>query len=312
MPRIPGRALRGSNGSGRSSQPSAPEPEGPSSIEAPPPPAGPEEAAWPDDDDSRLTVSSAVRNNRVAFLLPIVFLVSAAAVAGLLRSPTYTAETRLAVGGLDASSPASNSDFAAAAATLAQTYGRSVQGDVVVDAVARKTHSSPATVRAHIAAFTVPSTPLFSVEGVAGSPGAAIALANLTSEALRKAASEATQDLVPPLLAQYRQAATAQQRVERKVRFLQATEPGSELVEARAQLAIAQTRAVSAREAFVAGQQRQQSLAVPIQVIERASSAGSDRYSVLELWIFIAVVLGLIVGTALALFRESRFLRYAT
>jgi capsular polysaccharide biosynthesis protein len=303
--------MRGSNGSQGSVKAPPPPPEASSPTGPPPPPGESQAAAWRDDGDSRLTVSSAVRNHRIVFLLPIVFLVSAAVVAGLLREPTYTAETRLAVGGLDASSPASNSDFAAAAATLAQTYGRSVQGDLVVDAVARKTHSSPATVRAHIAAFTIPSTPLFSVEGVASSPGAAIDLANLTSEALQEAANEATQDLVPPLLAHYREAATAQQRVERNVRFLESTSAGTELVKARAQLAISKTRAASAREAFVEGQQRQQSLAVPIQVIERANSAGSDRYSVLELWIFIALVLGLIVGTALALFRESRFL-YAT
>jgi capsular polysaccharide biosynthesis protein len=264
------------------------------------------------EGDDRLTVSSAVRNNWVVFLLPIVILVSAAALAGILRSPTYTAETRLAVGGLDASSPASNSDFAAAAASLAQTYGRSIQGDTVVNAVAGKTHATPEAVRAHISAFTVPSTPLFSVTATAGSPGTAIALANLASRALSDAAQGATRDIASPLLAQYRQAEIASQRVEREVRYLEAIGQGSDLVATRAKLAIAETRAASAREAYVAGEQRQQTLAVPVEIIERASSAGSDRYSVLQLWIFIAVVLGLIVGTALALFRESRFLRYVS
>ncbi|HYH53967.1 MAG TPA: Wzz/FepE/Etk N-terminal domain-containing protein [Solirubrobacterales bacterium] len=288
--------------------------EGPSPIETAPPPLRPPEAeaaSLKEDGDSRLTVSSAVRNNWVVFLLPIVILVSAAVVAGLLRSPTYTAETRLAVGGLDASSPASNSDFAAAATSLAQTYGRSIQGDAVVNAVARETESTPEAVRAQISAFTVPSTPLFSVTAVASSPGTAIALANLASRALGEAANSATEDVAQPLLERYRRAEIARQRVEREVRYLEATGQDGDLVSARAKLAIAQTRAASAREAFVAGEQRQQTLAVPVEIIERANSASNDRYSTLQLWIFTALVLGLIVGTALALFRESQFLRYA-
>ncbi len=304
--RIPG----GSNGGERLTPAAAPEK---SEAMPPPPPSEPvRPPSWDGggEDDSRLTVSSAVRNNWIVFLLPIVILVSAAVVAGLLRSPTYTAETRLAVGGLDASSPASNSDFAAAASSLAQTYGRSIQGDAVVNAVARRTGSSPEAVRAHISAFTVPSTPLFSVTATAGSPGTAIALANLASRALSSAADSATRDLASPLLARYRAAEIARQRVEREVRFLEASGVGEELVAAKAKLAIAATRATSTREAFVAGEQRQQALAVPIQIIERANSASSDRFSVLELWVFIAVVLGLILGTALALFRESRFLGY--
>jgi capsular polysaccharide biosynthesis protein len=305
--------LGASNGSGQPG-PAEPVREAPESVELPPASSSSEEppsVPWRgEDEDTRLTVSSAVRNNWLVFLLPIVFLVSAAVVAGMLRSPTYTAETRLAVGGLDASSPASNSDFAAAASSLAQTYGRSIQGDAVVSAVARKTGSSPEAVRAHISAFTVPSTPLFSVTATAGSPGTAIALANLASRSLSAAADDATRDLASPLLEQYRKAELASQRIEREVRFLQATGQGEELVAAKAKLAIAETRAASAREAFVAGEQRQQALAVPIQIIERANSASSDRFSVLQLWIFIALALGLIVGTALALFRESRYLRF--
>ena len=176
--------------------------------------------------------------------------------------------------------------------------------------MARETESSPEAVRAQISAFTVPSTPLFSVTAVASSPGTAIALANLASRALGEAANRATEDVALPLLERYRKAEIARQRVERELRYLEATGQDDDLVSARAKLAIAQTRSASSREAFVAGEQRQQAFAVPIEIIERANSASSDRYSTLQLWIFIALVLGLIVGTALALFRESRFLRY--
>jgi capsular polysaccharide biosynthesis protein len=290
----------------------APRSEPPAPAGAAPPTDPPSElksGSW-SEEEARLTVSSAIRDNWVVFLLPIVVLVCAAVVAGLLRSPTYSAETRLAVGGLDASSPASNSDFAAAASTLAQTYGRSIQGDAVVNAVARQTGSSPEAVRAHISAFTVPSTPLLSVTATASSPGTAIALANLASRALSTAADRATRDIASPLLDQYKAAEIGRQRAEQEVELLESSGGEEELLGARARLAIAQTRAASAREAFIAGEQRQQSLAVPIQVIERANSASSDRFSVLQLWLFVAIVLGLIVGTALALFRESRFLGY--
>lgn len=309
MVRLPGIASRSAaNGERIVEPPASPAPE---RNGAPPPqPPASEAYAAEGTGDHRPTLSSAIRNNLVAFLLPVVILVSAAAVAGLLRSPTYTAETRLAVGGLDASSPASNSDFASATASLAQTYGRSIQGDEVVEAVGRATGTSPEYVRAHVSAFTVPSTPLFSVEGTASSPAEAIALANLASGALSRAADRATHDIVSPLLRRYRRAEIAQQQMERRVLYLEATGQDSDLVAAQAELAIAETRAASTREAFVGGQQRQQALAVPIQVIERANFAASDRFGVLQLWVFIAVVLGLILGAALALLRENRLLRY--
>jgi len=320
MARLSGRMLRGSNGGETTVEPTVAEPTvaeptvaEPSVASEAPPPSEPPRQSEQDmqgDDGLRLTISSAVRQNWVVFLLPIVVLLSAAVVAGVLRSPTYTAETRLAVGGLDASSVASNSDFAASAASLAQTYGRSIQGDEVVNAVARETQSTPTEVRTHISAFTVPSTPLFSVQGTASSPETAIALANLASRALARAADQATEDIVAPLLDRYRDAATEAQRAQRLVRYLRVTDQDDELVIAQAKLAIAETRATSAQEAFVNGQQRRQTLAVPIQVIERANSASSDRFSVLGLWVFIAVVFGAILGTALALFRESRILRY--
>ncbi len=285
-------------------------------LPAVPPPGVPPAALEPGpgygEDGPRLTVSSAVRNNWASFLLPIVILVAIAVAAGLLRSPTYSAETRLAVGGLDASSPASNSDFAAAAASLAQTYGRSIQGDAVVADVARSTGASAASVRSHISAFTVPTTPLFTVQATASSPGTAIALANLASQALIRAADSATDDIVSPLLQRYRQAEIAEQQLAGRVDDLESAGLEEDLIGAQSDLAIARTRTASAREAFITGSQRQQALAVPIQVIERANTAVSDRTSVLQFWVFVAIVLGLILGTALALFRESRFQRYMT
>ena len=54
----------------------------------------------------------------------------------LARTPNYAAETRLAVGGLNATTPSAFTGFSTAAQQLAETDSRAVQGDAVVKDVA--------------------------------------------------------------------------------------------------------------------------------------------------------------------------------
>ncbi len=252
---------------------------------------------------SNSSLGAAMRRHWRLVLAPVVGLLALALFVGLARTPTYTAGTRLAVGGLNATNPASLTGFADAAQQLAQTYSRSVQGDGVVGDVARRTNMSPQQVRSHLSAAPIPQTPVFTLAATSGSRGGAMQLSILASQALVGEVDRASQADPARLLDEYRTAELEREQVSKRVNALTATGGGA-LAAAQAELLAAEARATSLRNAYGVSQQ---SGTVPLQIIQRADQASSDRLSVLQLLAFVAVVLGLVLGMALALFRDSPF-----
>jgi capsular polysaccharide biosynthesis protein len=250
---------------------------------------------------SGASLGAAMRRHPAFAFAPVLGLLVLALLAGLARTPTYTASTRLAVGGLNATNPASFTGFADAAQQLAQTYSRSVQGDGVVGNVAQHTKTSPGQVRSHLSAAPIPETPVFAVTATSSSSDGAIQLSKLASQALVTEVDRASQADPARLLDEYRTAELERQQVSHQVDTLSAT-GGAGLAAADAELLAAEARATSLRNAYEASQE---SGAVPLQIIQRADRASSDRMSVLQIRAFVAVVVGLVLGMALALFRDS-------
>ena len=268
---------------------------------------GPSSDGFPPDSGrargSDATFGAAMRRHPSFVLAPVLGLLFLALLSGLSRTPTYTASTRLAVGGLNATNPASFTGFADAAQQLAQTYSRSVQGDGVVGNVARRTKTSPGEVRSHLSAAPIPETPVFALTATSSSSDGAIHLSTLASQALVTEVDRASQADPARLLDEYRTAELEHEQVSRRVDSLSATGGGS-LAAAQAELLAAEARATSLRNAYEASQE---SGAVPLQIIQKADRASSDRLSVLQIRAFVAVVVGLVLGMALALFRDSPF-----
>lgn len=244
---------------------------------------------------------AAMRRHPSFLLAPVICLMTLALVVGLARAPTYTANTRLAVGGLSSTSPTELMGFADAAQQLAQTYSRSVQGDAVVAEVARRMHSSREQVSSRLSAAPIPETPVFTLSATAGSSEGAVRLSNLAGQALVSEVSRASQADPPRLLEQYQAAELERGQISKRIDELTATH-GPGLAAAQSELLAVEARADSLRTAYAAGQQN---ATVPLQIIERADSAGSDRLSVLQLYLFVALILGLVIGAALALFRDT-------
>jgi Capsular polysaccharide biosynthesis protein len=254
---------------------------------------------------SHESLGPAMRRHPFFVLAPVFGLLILALVTALVRTPTYTASTRLAVGGLNATNPASLTGFADAAQQLAQTYSRSVQGDGVVGDVAQKTDTSPRQVRSHLSAAPIPETPVFALNATSDSSDGAIRLSALASQALVSEVDRASQADPTRLLEEYRTAELERQQVSNQVNAL-ALSGGSGLATARSQsqLLAAEARATSLRNAYEASET---SGTVPLEIIEKADRASSDRSSVLQLRAFIAIVVGLVLGMALALFRDGPF-----
>jgi capsular polysaccharide biosynthesis protein len=257
----------------------------------------PERASAPRPSPS---LSASMRRHPHMVFLPVIVLLTLALLVGIARTPTYTATARLAVGGLGATGPSELTGFADAAQQLAQTYSRSVQGDAVVRSIAERTGSSPDQVRSNLAAAPIPETPVFKIEATSEDSEGAVRLANLTSDAMVTQVERSEQH-PEELLEEYRAAELERERLSKQVELLSVS-PGEEQALARSELVAAEARAESLRTAYTL---RVQTGTVPLQVIQRADQASSDRSSRLQLLAFVAIVAGLIIGMALAVFRDT-------
>jgi capsular polysaccharide biosynthesis protein len=257
----------------------------------------------------QVRISWALRRYWLTALLPLVLLVSVAVAVGLTRDPNYTAETRLTAGRIDSGTPSSAlAGFTSAAQALAETYSRSVHSDEILRKVAEDTGTSPSSVSSKVTAAPVPNTPVFRVSAEAGSPGLATKLSVLVSEALVDEVSENIQ-MSPQsegLFKEYK-AALAQETLakERYQGYRDGVAPPHRLSAARANFEGASLRADALRESYLASNQNQSGTAVP-EIIGRATGASSDRSRTLQILLFVAIVAGIVVGTALALIRGHR------
>jgi uncharacterized protein involved in exopolysaccharide biosynthesis len=224
---------------------------------------------------------------------------------GVVRTPDYSAQTRLAVGGLNATTPSSLIGFSAASSSLAQTYSRSIQGDAVVQDVARELKTTPTEIRPQLSASPIPETPVFVVTATTNSQASAIDTSRLASEALVKQANRASDSTPNRLLDQYQRAEAQREAAERRL----ATAVGSTAVaQARGDLVGAKARADALRKRY---SDSLEGGTVPLQIIQQPDAAASDRFSKLQLLIFAGIVGGFIIGLGVALFIENtRFPRF--
>lgn len=281
-----------------------------------PEPAGPAHTPSP-PTAPRVTVWTALRSHPIVALAPVLLLMGGAVAAALVRSPSYTADVRLSVGRLEASPPEMLVGYTQATESLAETYSRSVAGDAVVNRTARVLGISPRELRSRISAAPIPESPVFRIRAEAASGRSAIATANAVSDTLgararRRAASNESSNR---LLERYR-GAVRELELRRSTLALAVAEYESwpyetqldNLNKAKSEVAAAQLRARTVGETYRASQSTAGSTAL-ISVIERAHAARSDRYSVLQLLAFAALVAGLALGACLALWRAQRRLK---
>jgi capsular polysaccharide biosynthesis protein len=259
------------------------------------------------DPEEGATFSSALRTHWRLMAAIIGGLVVLAIGYGVVRTPNYTAETRLAVGGLNASTPSALTGFSAASASLAETYSRSVQGDAVVRDVAKELKTTPVQVRPHLNASPVPQTPVFTVTATTTSSATSIDMSRLASEALVREANRASDATPGRLLKKYEQAETQREQAEKQVAEVSQGVGSGSLAEARSALLAAQARADSLRKSYVSSEQGG---SVPLEIIRGADTAASDRSSKMQMLVFVALVVGFIISSAVAVFLQSS--RYPT
>ena len=257
-----------------------------------------------------VNVWKAIKRRPLLALLPVIVFVAAGAALGVARHPVYTASTRLYVQ-VPASDPSALFSLTDAAAGLASAYSRAVDANAVVDAVARDLSADPAAVSGRTAATPVPGSPVVKVIAQASSSSAAVKLANATAHELQRytttlnESSASSNAAIATYTAALHDVTRAQARV-RAIKAAIAVAPSAaaraRLAAARADLDVALLRRDAAKARYSTLQTGQQPTLVPLQ---RAALATSDRRSRLELFVFIGLLAGAVLGCALATLVDS-------
>jgi hypothetical protein len=276
----------------------------PPSLDLPPDPFAPA---------PRSKTWEAVRRNPWVVIIPALLFALAGVALAYARDTTYRAETRMAVGPIDVSSP-SLPALVNASAALSAVYSRAIDADGVTAPTARQLDIDQVQVRERLSASPVAESPVLRVWATGKTDEGAIRLANIGSRNLRLYARELNAGAEPgtrarsaSLLARYRRAALRTERLrlardDALAAYEAAPSPrGLNRVQRReAALSTAQLRSEDLRAGYRREQDRLRVSGDLLRTLTPAFAATSNKRSRMQLYGAAGLLLGAGLGLVLA------------
>lgn len=266
----------------------------------------------------RLSVSQAVsRYWQLLLVFPALF-VAGALFYGLHRSPVYKAETRLNVGRIDVVAQATPG-YVQATQSLASAYGQAATAEAVIDPTAARLGLSPNVLTARIDGTAVPNSSIVAIDGKGPTAASAMRAANATAATLTAYVADlnSTSPDSTRLLRSFRSASlvagrdsAAAQRATRAFNLNPTVANRAAVARANATLAAANLRRDTLSALYTQAQQNGGTSA-SLSVLTSATSASSDRGTVLQRVVFIALVAGLALGVAVSVLLANQLTRRA-
>jgi hypothetical protein len=223
-----------------------------------------------------------------------------------VRSPTYTAESRLAIARVSVSTQALPG-FAAGVQDLAVTYSRLATANDVIREAARLLNTTPEELDGRVTGSPIPQSPLFRIEATGASADEAIATANAAGQALGRyvANLNAENPDSERIYAAFLLAARDRVDAERAVRAAEVAADRrrnarnlQRLITAQSRAAGAALRVDSLRDQYKASIAGTGSASL-LQVVNPASSATSDRGDAVQRLAVLGLLFGLLIGLML-------------
>lgn len=257
-------------------------------------------------------VLSSIARHKVVVLLAAVLLAVAGAALGKTRASTYTASATLQVGQVNPNSPGFYS-YVQSSASLATAFSRAIAAEPVLATIQDKLKLAPSQAIARLSAEPIPQAPAFRVIATGPTQYAAVQLTNVAANAViaYEGQSNSANPEAESLLDEYRKASIRLQHAVASVARLsqgshRKSTPKPVLVHAEADkdADAARFRAIGAAyDAAIASQAPRSGL---VSLLAGASTATGNRRSQIELFGFIGLLVGIVVGCIAAIAVESR------
>jgi len=229
---------------------------------------------------------------------------------GLLRSPTYEASATLQVGQVNPNSPGFYS-YVQSSSSLATAFSRSIYAAPVLGTVERKLGIPVERAAPRLTSEPIALSPAFRVIAEGGSEKEAMALANTAANAV--IAYEAKANSADPqsagLLGEYRDATKELRQAGERVASRKLGDSEQELLTAEAQRSAAKVRQKAIANAYIAAVGSAAPRDGLVSLLAGATTAKSDRNSKAQLFAFIGLLLGIVLGCAAAVLLERRRLK---
>jgi uncharacterized protein involved in exopolysaccharide biosynthesis len=256
-------------------------------------------------------VLSSITRNKLIVLLAAILLTVAGLAVGKTRKSTYTASATLQVGQVNPNSPGFYG-YVQSAASLATAFSRAISAEPVLATIQDKLRLAPAVSVSRLSAEPIPQAPAFRVIATGPTEHAAVELANVASNAVivYEGQSNSANPEAESLLSEYRAASIRLQRDVENIAHLyhrvrvRSTADKSVLARAEADknADAARFKAIGAAyNAAIASQAPRTGL---VSLLAGAPSASSNHSSKVELFGFIGLLVGILVGCGAAVLRE--------
>ena len=261
-------------------------------------------------------VLSSIARNKLLILVSAVVVAAIGTAFGISRPSTYTASATLQVGQVNPNSPGFYS-YVTSASALATDFSRSVGAAPVLAEVQKKLDLAPSTAVARLTGEPLPQSPAFRVIATGPTEAAAVGLANIAAGAVvtYESRSNTADPEAETLLAEYKVASLGLQHAAASLTRLEhasrsqrspAATPPNGLLAAKAERATAAAKLTAIGAAYTAAVSSEAPRAGLVSLVAGASSATNDRRSKVEAFGFVGLLIGAVLGCALAVARERR------
>lgn len=253
----------------------------------------------------------AIARHKLVILLTAIALAAAGVAVGRSRNVSYTAAATLQVGQVNPNSPGFYG-YVQSSTSLATAFSRSVSSEYVLRSVNHKLKLAPSQALARLSAAPIPQAPAFRVIATGSSAAGAIALANAAAKAVitYESHSNNTNPEARSLLREYREASVglwhATENIARLVHRSKGSFSKQELARAEANKNAQAARFKAIGSAYNAAILSQAPSSGLVSLLAGATSATNNRMAKTELFGFLGLLAGIVLGCCIAALHERR------
>lgn len=241
----------------------------------------------------------AIRRHKKLIAIFAVLGLLAGAALGLVRPATYEAAATLQVGQVNPNSPGFAS-YTQSSSSLATAFSRAIAAAPVLATIEHKLHIAKRKASGRLSSEPIPLSPAFRVLATGPSATEAKRLANVAAAGVitYENRSNSANPEAASLLAAYRRASL-------ELSEASAAASGGDL-RAQAKQSAAKIKLKAIATAYVATVGSQPPREGFISLLAGATSAKSNRPSMIQLYGFLGLLLGLLAGCGVAVLRDRR------